>query len=121
MAYAENGDLVRDPARFSDQRRACQQDHRTFWDLLRAQRLRLATDRLTYFAHWITPEENPLRFDTRFFAAVMPPAQTPVPDQHAIVAVRWLAPAEAAAARARRGLGLRPPPLKSLMSFDGAP
>ena len=25
-----------------------------------------------YFAHWITPEEQPLRFDTRFFAAMAP-------------------------------------------------
>ncbi|PYO00275.1 MAG: hypothetical protein DMD91_10845 [Candidatus Rokuibacteriota bacterium] len=120
MAYAADGDLVRDPARFSDQRRACQQDHRTFWDLLRAERLRLATDRLRYFAHWITPEENPLRFDTRFFAAVMPPAQTAIQDEHEIVAVRWLAPADAAAARERGEIGLRLPTLKSLMLFDGA-
>jgi len=121
MAYGSDGGLVRDPARFSAQRRSCQQDHRTFWEFLRAEGLRLATDRLTYFAHWITPEENPLRFDTRFFAAVMPPAQTPVPDQHEIVAVRWLAPAEAAAARERGEIGLRLPTLKSLMLFDGAP
>jgi len=121
MAYGSDGGLVRDPARFSAQRRSCQQDHRTFWEFLRAEGLRLATDRLTYFAHWITPEENPLRFDTRFFAAVMPPAQTPVPDEHEIVAVRWLAPAEAAAARERGEMGLRLPTLKSLMLFDGAP
>jgi len=120
MAYAEGGGLVRDPARFAEQRRACQQDNRAFWDLLRAERLRLATDHLTYFAHWITPEENPLRFDTRFFAAVMPPAQTAVPDEREIVAVRWLAPAAAAAARDRSEIGLRLPTLKSLMLFDGA-
>jgi hypothetical protein len=35
----------------------------------RAEQLRLATDQLVYFAHWITPEERPIRFDTRFFAA----------------------------------------------------
>src|SRR3989449_3411394 len=120
MAYGSDGGLVRDPARFSAQRRSCQQDHRTFWEFLRAERLRLATDRLTYFAHWITPEENPLRFDTRFFAAVMPSEQTAVPDEREIVAVRWLAPAEAAAARERGEIGLRLPTLKSLMLFDGA-
>jgi len=120
MAYGPDGALVGDSARFAAHRRACQQDHRAFWDLLRTEELRLATDRLTYFAHWITPEENPLRFDTRFFAAVMPAAQTPEPDEREIVAVRWLSPAEAAAARERGEIGLRLPTLKSLMLFDGA-
>ncbi len=120
MAYTEDGGLVRDPARFAEHRRAGQRDNRAFWDLLRTERLCLATDRLTYFAHWITPEENPLRFDTRFFAAVMPPEQTPVPDEREIVAVRWLTPAEAAAARERGEIGLRLPTLKSLALFEGA-
>jgi len=44
---------------------------------VKQENLRLATDRLVYFAHWITPEGNPLRFDTRFFAAPTPPDQTP--------------------------------------------
>src|SRR5262245_55479552 len=121
MAYDSDGGLVRDPARFSAERRSCQQDHRTFWEFLRAEGLRLATDRLTYFAHWITPEEDPLRFDTRFFAAVMPAAQTPVPDEHEIVAVRWLAPAGASSARGRRGTGARRRALQLLVLFAGAP
>lgn len=121
MAYTEDGALVRDAVRLAEHRSACQRDHRAFWQLLRAERLRLATDRLTYFAHWITPEENPLRFDTRFFAAVMPPGQTPVPDEREIVAVRWLSPVAAAAARERGEIGLRLPTLKSLALFDGAP
>ena len=120
MAYGGDGELVGDAARFAEARRACQRDHRAFWDLVRAEGLRLATDRLTYFAHWITPEENPLRFDTRFFAAITPPAQSAVPDEHEIVAVRWLAPAEAQAARARGEIGLRVPTQKSLAIFDGA-
>ena len=122
LAYTADGRPARlDDERHAAYRRACQRDHRAFVDMIRAERLTLATDRLVYFAHWITPVVQPLRFDTRFFAAVMPPAQTPVPDEHEIVAVRWLAPAEAAAARERGEIGLRLPTLKSLMLFDGAP
>ena len=71
--------------------------------MLRAERLTLATDRLTYFAHWITPEENPIRFDTRFFAAVTPPDQEPVADGHEIVDVRWLTADETLEALAPQG------------------
>ena len=58
-----------DPARLEAYRRACHSDKQAFWTMLRTERLTLATDRLVYFAHWITPEESPLRFDTRFFTA----------------------------------------------------
>ncbi|HEV8636577.1 MAG TPA: hypothetical protein VG370_20345 [Chloroflexota bacterium] len=31
---------------------------------------------LTYFSHWITPEGQPRRFDTRFFVGALPPDQS---------------------------------------------
>ena len=109
-----------DAARLADYRRACQKDHRAFWDLVRGERLRLATDRLTYFAHWITPEENPLRFDTRFFAAPMPEGQQPLADDHEIVGVRWLSPRDAFEAQRRGEISLRRPTIANLKLFDGA-
>ena len=105
-------------ARFAEHRRACQADHRAFWDMVRAERLVLATDRLVYFAHWITPDVQPLRFDTRFFAAPMPPGQDAVADAHEITEVRWLAPGEALAANRRGELSLRVPTLKNLGLLD---
>ncbi|MGH7313266.1 MAG: NUDIX hydrolase [Candidatus Rokuibacteriota bacterium] len=106
--------------RLLDHRRACQRDHRAFWELLRGEGLTLATDQLVYFAHWITPEERPLRYDTRFFAAPMPGGQDAEADEHEIVAVRWLTPAEALQARARGEISLRLPTVKNLALFDGA-
>lgn len=122
LAYGPDGRLLQAAGpRFRDHRRACQRDNRAFWDMVRAEKLCLATDRLTYFAHWITPEEHPLRFDTRFFAAEMPPGQTPVADEHEIVGVRWLEPGEALAAWKRGEISLRLPTMKNLALFDGAP
>ncbi len=89
--------------------------------MLSAERLTLATDGLVYFAHWITPETQPLRFDTRFFAAAMPPGQEAVADEREITEVRWLAPREALDANARGELPLRNPTVKNLQLFDGAP
>eukprot|EP01036_Dinobryon_divergens_P045280 gene45281-60479_t len=57
----------------------------------------LAADRLAYFTHWLTPPGMPRRFDTRFFLASMPDAQTVRPDGRETVEHMWLQPAEAVA------------------------
>ena len=121
LAVDEAGGPPRvEPERLAAYRRACHQDHRAFWDVLRAERLTLATDRLTYFAHWITPEENPIRFDTRFFAVPMPERQDPVAADHEITSVRWLSPRGAFEAQTRGEISLRRPTIANLQLFDGA-
>lgn len=118
LAYDAQGDFVRFTAenrdRFEAHRQACQAANPAFFTMLRAEGLTLATDRLTYFAHWITPEEQPLRFDTRFFAAGAPPQQEPEVDGHEIVALRWLTAAEAFGALKRKEITLRLPTIKNL-------
>jgi hypothetical protein len=108
-------------ARVADYRRAIQADNRAFWTMVKDEKLVLSTDRLVYFAHWITPVGLPLRFDTRFFAAPMPAGQEAVGDDHEMISLRWLSPREALDAHARGALSLRNPTVKNLMLFDGAP
>ena len=109
-----------DPGKLAEYRRACQHDHRAFWDLIRAEHLTLMTDQLAYFAHWITPEENPLRFDVRFFAAPMPDGQNAEADEREIVGVRWLSPREAFDAQSRGEISLRRPTVANLRIFEAA-
>ncbi|MEK7701466.1 MAG: NUDIX domain-containing protein [candidate division NC10 bacterium] len=121
LAYGPDGGPARvGDARFAAYRRACHADNRAFWDMIRGEGFMLATDHLVYFAHWITPEVNPLRFDTRFFAAEMPSAQAAAADEREITEVRWLTVREAFDATARGELPLRPPTMKNLALFDGA-
>jgi 8-oxo-dGTP pyrophosphatase MutT (NUDIX family) len=108
-----------DAARLAEYRRACQVDNRAFWTMVRAERLTLATDRLVYFAHWITPADLPLRFDTRFFAAPAPPGEA-TGDEHEVTALRWLAPREALEAQRRGEISLRFPTVRNLMLFESA-
>lgn len=110
----DNGPLRVDAPRFAEYRRACQGDHRRFWGMLAAEQLTPTVDALVYFAHWVTPEERPLRFDTRFFAAPAPPDQDAVADEHEIVGVRWLTPAEALEANRRGELALRLPTARNI-------
>ena len=109
-----------DPARLETYRRACHSDKQAFWAMLKTEGLTLATDRLVYFAHWITPEESPVRFDTRFFAAVTPAGQEATLDGKEVIAVRWLGPREAIDAAARGEISLRNPTIRNLMLFEGA-
>ena len=101
-------------------RSACQQDNRAFWELVKRHDLRLATDRLVYFAHWITPEVQPLRFDTRFFAAPMPAGQAATGDDKEVTDLQWLSPADALEAERRGEISLRNPTIKNLMLFTDA-
>jgi 8-oxo-dGTP pyrophosphatase MutT (NUDIX family) len=61
-----------------------------------------ATDLLVPFAHWITPADQPKRFDTHFFLAPAPADQVAMHDGREAIVVHWLTP-EGAIAAARRG------------------
>jgi 8-oxo-dGTP pyrophosphatase MutT (NUDIX family) len=58
-------------------------------DMVRAEELELAFDLLVPFAHWITPEFMPKRFDTHFFLVAAPPDQLAVHDGFESVDSLW--------------------------------
>lgn len=60
--------------------------------------LNLRTDLLGAWAHWITPEFEPRRYDTRFFVAAMPEGQDTRDVSGEADTVVWVKPAEAVAA-----------------------
>jgi 8-oxo-dGTP pyrophosphatase MutT (NUDIX family) len=67
----------------------------TFLDVLVGNRLCLALDLLVPYAHWITPEGMPKRFDTWFFLAAAPPDQVGAHDGKESTDSIWLSPREA--------------------------
>ncbi|MEN8234812.1 MAG: NUDIX domain-containing protein [Actinomycetota bacterium] len=56
---------------------------------------RLDGNALRYFANWITPTPLPIRFDTRFFAAVVPDGVDAWIDGDELVDAAWVRPATA--------------------------
>ena len=105
--------------RFAEYRVACQTDNQAFWTMLKTEGLTLSTDRLVSFAHWITPEESPFRYDTRFFAAPAPEDQEAVVDEHEVIDLRWLSPRGAIEAFERGEISLRNPTVQNLKLCDG--
>lgn len=69
----------------------------------------LTEDDLYPFAHWVTPEIETRRYDTRFFLARMPEGQVARHDAGEMTALEWLSPREAIARFERRELLLPPP------------
>jgi 8-oxo-dGTP pyrophosphatase MutT (NUDIX family) len=69
----------------------------------------ITVDDLHPFAHWVTPEIEIRRYDTRFFIARMPDGQTARHDEGETTALEWLTPQAAIAKFERRELLLPPP------------
>jgi 8-oxo-dGTP pyrophosphatase MutT (NUDIX family) len=69
----------------------------TFLDIVRGEDLVLAADLMLPFAHWITPERVPKRFDTRFFLVAAPVSQLGAHDGAESVEGLWIAPQKALA------------------------
>jgi 8-oxo-dGTP pyrophosphatase MutT (NUDIX family) len=68
--------VVDDSAALAQDRHALLVGETSFGELLGRLGLMLRADLLAPWGRWITPEALPRRFDTWFFAAVLPPGQT---------------------------------------------
>ncbi len=86
-----------DVTRFDSYRQAFNERKGSLVEMAHAEKLRLATDRLGYFAHWITPEGMPKRFDTHFFITTAPAEQQAAHDHLETSEGIWISPAEALA------------------------
>lgn len=125
LAYDASGAFVSvngtAAGRYRDYRRRLDAARGGFEAMARREGLRLATDRLLYFSHWITPAGIPRRYDTRFFLAAAPEGQEAGHDEREIIAHVWLRPAEALEKCARGVLELRLPTIKTLERFAAYP
>ena len=77
--------------------------------VLAGEGLRMALDAVMPFAHWVTPEIEIRRYDTRFLLARLPAGQAASHDAGEMTALEWLTPLDAVA-RAERGEIRLPPP-----------
>jgi 8-oxo-dGTP pyrophosphatase MutT (NUDIX family) len=100
-AFEETGILVGAgagaavPERLAAAREDLLEDRITFAQALERLGVRLAGDALEYLAHWITPEREPRRYDTRFFAARVPAGAEALVDPREMTGALWVPPARA--------------------------
>lgn len=90
-----------------------------FEAMCKEESLRLATDRLAYVSHWITPVTERKRFNTRFFLARAPSKQEALHDGFETVESAWIRP-DSALDRWKRGeLNLISPTFTNLQGLVG--
>ena len=85
--------------------------------IIEQEGLKLATDSLCYFAHWITPEASPIRFDARFFVASAPPDQEACSDGLETTVAKWISPQELLEEYRKGALFLPVPTLSSVSTL----
>jgi 8-oxo-dGTP pyrophosphatase MutT (NUDIX family) len=81
--------------------------------------IRLRVDEMHYWSRWVTPLGAPRRYDTRFFVGSAPTGQTPLHDDHEVIAHLWIAPMEALERHRAGEFELIFPTVRSLESLCG--
>lgn len=93
----------------------------SFGELLIRHQLVLRTDLMRLRARWTTPECEPRRYDTWFFAAGLPAGQLPDDASSEAAQVRWTTPARALADHAAGGEVMLPPTLVMIEQLSAHP
>lgn len=120
LSFAGSADVPR-AARLAAHRRALNAKSTAFGDVLRAEGLQLALDRVHYVAHWVTPEGSPRRYDTRFFVTAAPRGQVAAHDASETISHLWIRPADALAQHQAGKLHLVLPTIRNLEALTASP
>jgi 8-oxo-dGTP pyrophosphatase MutT (NUDIX family) len=104
-------------ARLPGKRNALLEDSLSFADLLESEDLLCDLTALGYFSHWQTPARTPVRFDTRFFVAALPPVQNPRATSYEVAHSLWLTPDRAIQLHERGELPMIFPTFASLRTL----
>jgi 8-oxo-dGTP pyrophosphatase MutT (NUDIX family) len=123
LAYQEAG-IVDTAApglagRLSEWRRRLNAGEAPIGRMIESEGIRLATDRLRYVSHWVTPEGPPRRFSTRFFLALCPPGQETAHHDLEVDESLWISPRRALQGWAEGRFMMIPPTVMSLQRLGG--
>ncbi|MBO1333765.1 NUDIX hydrolase [Streptomyces sp. VRA16 Mangrove soil] len=89
----------------------------SFAEFLEQRGLVLRSDLLGAWARWITPEFEPRRYDTWFFAAALPAGQRTSDDSSEADRTVWIRPGRAASAYDQGELTMMPPTIATLRTL----
>ena len=122
--FEETGVLLGGPAslgpRFAAARAALVAHETSLAEVLVEAGLELRSDLLGYRAHWTTPQFEARRYDTRFFAALVPEGQVADDRSSEAQSASWVRPADLLSAYAAGSARLLPPTVVNLEQVAAA-
>jgi 8-oxo-dGTP pyrophosphatase MutT (NUDIX family) len=95
--------------RIEQKRQAIVQKQLDFGAFLESENLYCDLSRAVYFDHWVTPEIYSMRFDTRFYVAVLPSKQIPLSRSEEVTHSLWIKPMDALSRMDRHDFPILPP------------
>lgn len=110
--------VVTDATRYAAQRAALESRELSLAQFLARNQLVLRADLLRPWSNWVTPEEEPRRYDARFFLAVLPAGQRADGATSEASGSGWQSPADALADWRDHRVGLLPPTWTTLSELE---
>ncbi len=118
LAGPDSHRVVSDASRYAEDRAALEARELSLAQFLARRRLVLRADLLRPWSNWLTPEEEPRRYDARFFLALLPEGQRADGATTEASGSGWQSPAAALAAWREHRVGLLPPTWVTLAELD---
>jgi 8-oxo-dGTP pyrophosphatase MutT (NUDIX family) len=111
LAGTDSSDVLSDlpDLNWAQERARLLSHEESFSSMLIRQELVFRSDLLGLRSHWLTPEFEPCRYDTFFFAALLPAGQSPSNKTSEASAAQWLDPRWLLEEAERAGITLLPP------------
>ncbi|HEX7307316.1 NUDIX hydrolase [Lentzea sp.] len=114
LAGPDPASVVADTSAYAGARQKLVDRELSLAQFLAAEGLVLRADLLRPWANWVTPVEEPRRYDTRFFVAALPSGQRADGETTEASDASWQTPAEAVADAAEGRRMLMPPTWRTL-------
>jgi 8-oxo-dGTP pyrophosphatase MutT (NUDIX family) len=114
LCAAESGEPInlrveKTKARLELKRQAMVKAELTFSEFLESEKLYCDLSGMVYFFHRVTPDFYPMRFDTRFYLAVLPLHQSALERSEEVTESLWISPADALARGYQDDFPILPP------------
>ncbi len=113
----DTGHVLSSTTQYNDARFELESKQLAMSDFLDRENLELRTDLLKPWDNWVTPEDEPIRFDTYFFVAAQPKGQVALGDTSEASSTGWFLPSTLLDAWKFRKIGLMAPTWAQLMSI----
>ncbi len=118
LAGHRDGRTVQDTTGYLPFRAELENHRLAFTDFMEQHDLELRGDLLRPWANWVTPEGQPIRYNTAFFVASMPEGQAAYGDTREATSTGWFRPGTLLDGWRNRKINLMPPTWSQLKMLD---